>query len=213
MSSTSLHKDAAEAELQTFLKDREGINALSVYTRRFQEGSWDQHYLDVVGQYDRREEGWDSLAQVTAFMLVHHLLMNGNVAEAEVGTRGKRPQSDACREGNASALARVPRPFAAEVDMEQYCGPQDGVLSWTTPIEVAASTGVPYIAPGERPSPVQVKKLIPPGSVPLEIGTTNASSTLWHLRHDGGVARWPYGHDTIRLWVVVRPYEPWALWI
>jgi len=209
MSGSSLHRTAAEADYQDFLKDADGLKALSVFAKRFEEGSWDQRYLDCIGQYDPRAEGWKSRAEMTAMMLVHHHLMQGYVAEVELTTYGKTPRLDRSRQANAEALMELPRPFIASVDMEQSGAPEDGTLRWAEPIRVQVSTAVPYIAPGRRPAPVYVVRELPPGKVPLEIGTTDASTTMWHFRFDGGVARWPYGHDRIRLWVDVRPGDGW----
>ena len=151
--SNTLHRDTAEAELMRFIEDPAGISALEVFTRRLREDNWDPEYLAQVGQFDPRAKGWRSPAQVMGLMLVHHTLMQGYFAEVPVSTRGATPTGDAYREENAASLADLPRPFVAEVDMDQYGAPQDGVLRWTEPIQMEVSTRVAYMAPGAARHP------------------------------------------------------------
>src|SRR5690606_39295719 len=44
---------------------------------------------------------------------------------------------------------------------------------------------------------------IVPGLLPLEVGYTDGSRTLLHFAQERGVARWPYGSDTIYLYKVI----------
>lgn len=50
-------------------------------------------------------------------------------------------------------------------------------------------------------------RILPPGQASLEIGTTLPSRTLLHMC-GGGVARWPYGSETVRL--LVNLEDPWS---
>jgi hypothetical protein len=129
--------------------------------------------------------------------------MRGDVARVVLGTHGNTPCADAGRAANAAALSDLPHPFTATVDQTQGNDSQDGWLEWTEPIDVEVSTGVL----GGSLSPVIVVRTLPPGGVPLEIGTTTPSVTLAHLRLQRGVARWPYGHHLITLLKNIG--EPW----
>lgn len=197
----TVHEDMARTALDDFMGDAEGARALQVYVQGIRDGRWSQEYRDVIHQHH-----WAShwpYEQVAAFALVHSDLMSGDVADVQLTTFGHAPSPDRERSANAAALADLPRPFIAEVDMGQNGGDADGRLRWVEPIRVEVSTGVPFTDPCGHTGPVPAIRTIPPGSVPLEIGTTMASNTLFHLRRDRGVARWPYGHDLIRLFVSV----------
>jgi hypothetical protein len=123
------------------------------------------------------------------------------------------PFPDAKRDANASVLQYLPEPFSAHVDRTQRNDEQDGWLEWSQPIRVTRSVGVAYYQPGDKgPSPVNVRLIIHPGKVPLEISTTLPSRTALHLASDADVARWPYDSTCIRLFIsstfplpVVRP--------
>ncbi|SNY70803.1 hypothetical protein SAMN05421748_13859 [Paractinoplanes atraurantiacus] len=137
--------------------------------------------IDIFGQPHR---GWD-VGQLFALACLDHLLVSGRlyVAEHPLGTAPKR---DKHREANQAALATYLDPDSrAAVDLMQRGAECDGLLTWKTPIPASGASGVIEI---------------PPGSAPLEIGATDATTTCLHLCRRGAVARWPYGHKT--LWTI-----------
>lgn len=198
---SSVHEDMAKALLDDFMGDPDGARALQVYVAGLKEERWEADYLEAIHRHHWRDH-WP-YDQIAAFAHMHSQIMSGDVAEVQLTTFGATPDADRERERNAVALASLPRPFVAEVDQDQNCADFDGMLRWVEPIRMELSTDIPFIAPDGRTEPVKMVITVKPGSVPLEIGTTKASNTLFHCRRDGGVARWPYGHDRIRLFVTM----------
>lgn len=201
----SAHIDAAEAALNRFLSDPAGGTALQVYRNGVKEGRYGDTAA-VIGQQHWRSS-WP-LEQVACFATVYSELCSGDVAQVQISAGGT-PGEDADRAGNQALLAGLLGPFTAEVDAYQNCEDADGVLSWSEPILMEVATGVGLVGPDGATRPEIVVREIPPGSAPLEIGTTFASNTLMHLRRERKVARWPYGHDRIRLLVAVG--TPWQV--
>ncbi len=54
--------------------------------------------------------------------------------------------------------------------------------------------------------------IVPPRRIPLEIGPTRASVMLLHIRSELGVARWPYRHDQIRVFLNMEHVLPECVW-
>ncbi len=154
--------------------------------------------MDSIGQ--NPWDGWP-MEQVAVFIKIQVMIHTGLVAMVPLSTP-RPPLADRERAGNAEALASLPHPFTASVDMYQSNEAGDGLLSWSEPIEASLSTGIIGRDSDGRTRPVPVHFMIPPGSAPLEIGSSLASRTWTHLVMDSGrVARWPYGHSRIRLLV------------
>ena len=198
---SSVHAELAENLLADFMGTPDGARALQVYVAGIRDDRWDDFYRESIHQHHWREHF--PLEQIAAFAHAHSDIMGGHVAKVQITTFGATAARDAERAANAKALAELPRPFVAEVDLSQNCADSDGRLRWVEPIQVEVSTGVPYSDPCGREQPLIAVRTIEPGSVPLEIGTTFASNTLFHFRRDRGVARWPYDHDRIYLFVKV----------
>lgn len=195
------HAFLAEMTLERYLEDPRGPEMLRLARQGLREGKWCDEYIAAIGQQAYVKPPSWAEEQVLAFALVHALIMGGAVAEALVSTGG-RPRRDADREGNAALLADLPRPFAAEVDMQQHNDPGDGTVHWSEPIRVSLATGLIGRQADGTTHPLPVRFLIPPGSAVLEIGTTLPSRTWAHLVNGSGkVARWPYGYDRFRLMV------------
>ena len=133
------------------------------------------------------------------------MILGGSVAELLI-TVGESPRPDAERERNAAALARLPHPFRAVVDTDQGNAEGDGTLTWDCPVPVSLSTGLIARHDDGSTHPLPIRFTIPPGSVVLEIGSTQPSRTLAHLIYSStGVARWPYGYPRIRWRGKLRP--------
>jgi hypothetical protein len=212
---TTLHEELTRASLESLLKAEDGDKCLEISRRWLQELKKQgyQDYLDCIGQYFWRGPRDTDPAQLTACFTVHARLIAPYVtAEKAIETSGK-PLPDARRRGNDAILADLPEPFIAEVPQRQGDSSRgDGILRWTRPIRTLVSTDIPLIVE-HRPETCREKSLVldmmrtlSPGRVPLEIGYTKASKTLYHLLCSGGVARWPYGQEEIRLWItLIRP--------
>jgi hypothetical protein len=190
----------AEAMHREFMSTRDGATALQVYVQGLTEGRWDDSYLEQVGQQHRGIRSRWSIQEIAAFAHLHSALMAGNMFEVEISARGE-PGPDSDREGNAAKIGQLPGPFVATVSRSQRNADQDGWLYWDEPIKMEKSVNVPYTDGVHGTQPIRCVVDVPPGRVPLEIGTTKPSRTLLHCRMDGGVARWPYGHNRLILFM------------
>lgn len=195
------HEYMAELALERFLKDRDGLEVLRLARQGLRTGQWDEEYVAAIGQHAMMGPSSWPEEQVAAFAEVHSLIYGGSVATVLVGTGGE-PLPDADREGNAAALATLPPPFRAKVDMRQHMREGDGVVFWDEPIRASLATQIIERAPDGTTYPHTLSITIPPGSAVLEIGSSLPSRTWAHLIDRGGrVARWPYGFDRLRLMV------------
>lgn len=202
---TTIHEDAAAEALRDFLASEDGAKAFSVYLAGLRTERWSAGYINAIGQtHWHQPERWP-LEQIYSFMMVHSLLMDGEVGKVQISTHGE-PNADRDRTTNQAALENLPGPFIAHVDPDQHGSDRgDGFLEWTAPIQVEQSLGYPHtdLATG-RTAPLVIPKVIPPGQVPLEIGYTLPSKTHDHLLGGRGVARWAYGSRRIHLFVRTR---------
>lgn len=173
---------------------REPTAAALVRTRnRLADGThFTSGFVDAVGQMHRIAPGRWPVHQVAAFLGIHAGICAGRYAMVQVEV-GATPRPDAERSANAVALAGLPEPFSADLDVYQNAADEDGAAAWSEDIVVTRSTGVPYTAGCSTPESLTAPTAIRPFEVPLEIGTTLPSRTLLHLEEDGGVARWAYG--------------------
>lgn len=200
---TSAHEVAAQGALDHFLADPSGWDALRVY----REGIGAGRYGRLGDAIHQTWLGTWPLEQVACFAIVWSDICTGSVAQVQISAP-EGPGADADREGNSRLLADLPEPFRAVVSPDQNSDDQDGYLYWDCPIKVEVSTGEPEIAADGSVAPrIAVRQLLP-GSAPLEIGSTKASTTLMHLRRERKVARWPYGSD--RIWLLAEVGEHWA---
>src|ERR1044072_3983302 len=100
---------------------------------------------------------------------------------------GAHPGRDKDQAGNDAKLKELPSPFSAS--FEGGAGDCDGWFSWGQSVTVHHHMGE-----GEH-----LTVRYPASGVPLEVGRTEPETTVWHLRRDGGVARWPYGSSCVTL--------------
>jgi hypothetical protein len=149
---------------------------------------------DVVFQNGRNSIATEDVfgfAQVWA-----HLHM-GHIGVCTINLH-ELPGSDADVLGNQSKLNENIHPlFQAIVDPARGgLGGDDGTLSWDQPIELTR------LFLNEESGECRSEAwLCEPQAISLEIGTTNISTTLMHLRGRMGVARWPYGSEEITVLV------------
>jgi hypothetical protein len=76
---------------------------------------------------------------------------------------------------------------------------KDGIFTWTNDIPT-----ITEMADGNR-----LEATVPRRTVPLEVGTTQSATTVYHLTREGCLARWPYGSKMIYVFYCRRK---WALW-
>lgn len=86
--------------------------------------------------------------------------------------------------------------FKAQFKPEKGRGAtSDGSFHWTKPL-VVENEKCQDISKSKK---VLIK--IPPGKVPLEVGSTDSFTTFQHLEENGGVARWAYNSKDIILFI------------
>jgi hypothetical protein len=148
---------------------------------------------DVVSQpWARRRRDWYDAAAVVE---VAEYLQLGFWVIARISL-GECPGTDRDEAGNQAKLERLAVPYSALC--ASGTADDDGRLAWERPIEVGHT-----MLEGET-----LVLEYPPSGVPLEIGHTEPETTIFHLRKDGGVARWPYGHDSVTLLLSALSIEP-----
>ena len=167
-------------------------------------------YINFIGQmwgpYSKFEK-WP-LEQQAAFVRVHAEICKGLISMVDIVV-DQEPSKDKERHENQVKLSDLPHPFEAEVSPDQSGGDCDGTLWWTEPIRAERLIGVPFLPPcrlGAKQG-INIPHWVEPDFAPLEIGFTSASRTLLHLREQGAVARWPYGSNTIRLFLCKSVFE------
>lgn len=193
------HEDAASALLDELLAMPDGNATLMKYQLGIRDERYDRDLVDAIGQQHFSPRNWP-LEQVAAFSHVYSGLMGGVIARTIIGCDGE-PHADRRRDTNAAILGNLPAPFVAHLDMDQRNADDDGLLEWTEPIIVEKSTGAAFMDPYGATYPLQTFITVQPGSVPLEVGSSKASVTMMHIGLFRGVARWPYGHKQIHLFL------------
>lgn len=190
---------------RTFIETRRRLKLPSSHPAAF-----GRDYIATLGQLARITPAQWPLEQVAAFTALHTKICAGEILLVQIGTALMRggPKADAQRKENAQALARLPAPFHADVDLTQNGGDADGTLKWDAPIRMDAASGVVFLGPCrlDLKQPVPIVRTVADGWAPLEIGSTTPSRTLLHLLEAGAVARWPYGSDHI--WLLVHRDGP-----
>jgi hypothetical protein len=190
------HEAAAGKTLDTWMAEPGGPQTIVGYTQRIRDGWWSDDYVAAIGQPYLSTRDWP-LHQAAMFAWVHTVICQGRVAQIEIGV-GCGPAPDRAREANAEVMADLPHPFKGAVDLRQKNGDSDGRVGWTEPVIADVACGID--ATGDV---LMTEMLIEPMSLPLEVGTTLASRTALHLCQDGGVARWAFDSDSVRvlIWV------------
>ena len=158
---------------------------LRQYITRMCSGFWDDEYLAYAFQLT---QGNGDIYAAFCFAHLHSWIGIGKVliADIEIGTG---PGRDSEIDKNNQLLARLPAPFSGKFwGNNDSC---DGYVKWHKPIELGQidCTGR------------EIVTVIPPRSVPLEVGLTRPDTTIYHILREHGLARWPYGSKRIRLFV------------
>lgn len=189
--------------LDKLMANADGIEALAKARAGLRDERWGREYAEAIGQSAVYGSDWP-MDQLAAFACTHAMINGGSAAFVGVQTLGA-PRQDSEREANAAALASLPHPFIASVWMHQHNADNDGMVTWSEPIKVQAATGRIEQRENGSTAPIPVQFEIPPGRVPLEIGFTKPSATWAHIAGEGGVARWPYGHSRLHIFVNLCP--------
>lgn len=215
---TTYHQLAAAAILDRILADPERARAFAearanIRSARYFSGP----ELDQVGQIHRlHPDDWPT-EQMAAFYEIFEGEMRGEIVRYHLDI-GSGPCGDVARGENAARLAARPGSktdaFDVCVDPTQKKADSDGTLTLLREVPSIRSSGL-WFRTGSDPCPSQGRVwLVPmpvdlrPGTVPLEIGTTMPSRTWAHLMREGAVARWPYGHKELTIFVNLPRWSP-----
>lgn len=199
----TIHEQVARRGLIDVMEDERWSKLVASWARKLEQGQASQSDFAIYGQTDPRAGKWP-MDQLAAAVRVHTFVMSGAYLWKTIFVE-RGPHADRQRDLNRAILASVPDPYLVNV-WDQNLADQDGTLRWSAPVEVNRSTGLGiYDGKHDDDGVVVMPRVIDPGVVPLEIGTTMPSRTLLHMLQDGGVARWPYHCDYISLLINPSP--------
>jgi hypothetical protein len=202
---STVHTAAAEALLEQWMTQPGGGAMIVEARRRLRNGFYPTHHVRIIGQTDPRAGSWP-LEQVAAFLFVHAGLGAGKFVQVDIEMH-EAPRRDAERAANAAVLADLPAPFSAALDMEQNCSPRgDGTISWNAPIIADRGTGVGQEVEQGVQTLCEEFAVRPASGIPLEVGSTTASTTAVHLALGGAVARWPYRSTVVSILLDAERY-------
>jgi len=167
-------------------QDARWAMAVSRVLQGLMDGYWDTAYVhSLVQKWNRYEY---DIYDAYAFAQCHAALHMGKVLYRMIQV-GAPPQPDNQVRENNRTLNQLPAPFHARFLASNQ--DDDGFLAWEEPVFFESII--------ESVGPVEIV----PGLLPLEVGYTDGSRTLLHFAQERGVARWPYGSDTIYLYKVI----------
>lgn len=204
---TTVHEQGARWAMERFMKTPYGGPLLMDVLDGFRNGRWPDWYVETIGQdwQSNHPTAWP-MEQVHAFFVVNDWIQRGAVAVVDIEV-GAEPEHDHRRKDNQAAINGLGAPYIGTVDQDQHCGDGDGSLEWAEPIAVSW-----LVPPGEWNDKDTldwaVGRIRAGGWAPLEIGSTKPSVTAFRLGESRALARWPYGHKTIRLFVCTETFAP-----
>lgn len=156
------------------------------------DGDFPLEYLDSIFQ---SSVDFPDIYVAYCFAMIDAWIQTGKVLTARLDV-GYEPLPDKEIKANNAILQTLPWPFHAEfMGARSAQDRDDGYLKWTEPIEFGQ-----VIHTGE-----EVIETRSPRQVALEVGTTKADRTIYHIR-EGGVARWPYESFSIFLFMPCRGF-------
>ena len=148
-----------------------------------------EHLWKLIGQPPRSSTGWDALESALVMRTILPMYQRGDLVLLSLPLLAG-PLPDKNKRGNQALLGGLRQPFSAS--FLGGAGGPDGDLVWTEPIQVGG---------------FQFK----PGSAPLEVGTTFATTTLDRLFKHWALARWPYGSTQLTL-ILPTHWDLGPLW-
>ena len=138
---------------------------------------------DWFGQYFN--DDFITIADAYTFGTLHYWACSGKLMFTRVYLNIS-PNADIDTEWNGNALRNLPRPFSGIYEGGRN-EDDDGLIFWNEPINLNA-----FDMDG-----IEHRKILQPGSCPLEVGTTTFIRTYFHLYQQITLARWPYNSKEI----------------
>lgn len=177
------------------LSDTAGIE--STHRKIELDAQWGSLLVDLIRSLDDRGEstlgpifgqrdqsGLFSIYDAHALALLGTSLENNDIICLSIPLVGS-PGENHDNRRNRLLMKHLPRPFKGT--FFGNAADADGVIEWNERLVLPS---------GED---------IPPGTVPLEVGTTSYWTTWGHCAFHGGVARIPYGASSMTLLVRIKP--------
>jgi len=177
-----IYRCAVQLAVEQWLRsDATAGLVLMEYLDKMRSGFYGE-LLDVIGQRSDRAPNYD-VYDAYAFALVNMARATGELVQTNIEL-SVTPKADKEVEENNRRLQQLQPLFTAKF----YGGTadDDGFVEWTQPILACT--------PGKN----EVWK-VPKGQIRLEVGTTSPIRTLFHIRREGGIARWAYGSTKLVL--------------
>lgn len=157
---------------------------------RMNAGYYDQAQIDTVVQ-NHFERAPFTVYEAYCFGSVMADVGEGRVLLAEIPLTGRALPNDNIGD-NQRLLDGLPLPFYGV--FHGNMDDSDGHIGWSTPLRFGR------IMTGEGLR----TEVVPAFKVPLEVGTTHAWTTWYHLAFNFGVARIPYNSDKMTIMFRVR---------
>jgi hypothetical protein len=145
---------------------------------------FDKKWVEIVFQKLHQQN--ITMSDAAVFASIWTEIHLGNLLTLQIPI-GRRPSSDDQLQTNSDALETLPLPFSCELWGRNF--EQDGLLEWNVSIQAGSSKA------GEALLPMEISN----GKSPLEIGSTESSTTFSHLKQNRCLARWPYCHNFVTL--------------
>jgi hypothetical protein len=190
MSGDTLHARWLRESFHAQLREGMDTKVLWLYLNDLLDKKRDSRLTQLLFQHSHDST---TVYDAYAFGLLMTWYETGLISFVSISV-GAGPCQDHKVDENNKILRGLPRGFSADFIPGKGTGDlDDGLFRWSVPIRIE------HMVDGEYEIRTQ-----PPGVVPFEVGTTRASRTLYHLRKDGGLARWPYDSKEIVLCVVTQ---------
>lgn len=173
--------------------------AVPIYKTRkmLRDGEYPQWLVNAVLQKYGEYQNVFNVADAYVFRTIYNLHILGEILISVIKI-GEQPCSNNMIEENNSSLCKLPSYFKSKfIPAAGGSANDDGYFKWEIPIDFVQLIN-------NEVDNIYVP--VPPMSIPLEVGFTDSYTTLFHLIHHGGVARWPYYSDEIILFVTTQKF-------
>lgn len=171
---------------QAIEEDPRWVSVISDCMQRLGSGFYPQDFVNAIFQSHSLHNRHVDMDDAFIFAKVWCFYIKGQIYRIDIPI-GELPGKNKDIEGNNRILSTLPpylqSKFIPETGM---AADDDGYFKWKIPLDFLCEID-------------DEVRTIPPRSIPLEVGSTNAVQTYYHLFIHSGVARWPYGSDNIML--------------
>ena len=186
--SETLYRQVMREGVDEWMAEEKYARAACAIRSQILSGTWPEQYIDVFFQKFSRSPM--DFVDVHCFAQIHYSMKIGKICSARIET-GKYPSYDKDIEYNNGVLSSLFEPFYGK--FIGGTGGCDGYIGWKKPLIMSQE-----IQDG-RGGTTGLNCTIDPDKLPLEVGYTDSTTTLFHLIEGDGLARWPYGSSEIWL--------------